>query len=326
MRKRLLEFLACPDCGSDIKGEFEVELLEGELECVGCRRTFSVEQGVPNLLPANLNAESALVAEQFADQWRHYSERRAEYRRQLLDWLSPVEEEFFRGKVVLDGGCGKGRHLLATSDFEPSLVVGVDFGGAAYVAKAACAGRENVEVVRGDMLCLPFKEGVFDYAYSVGVLHHLPDPHRGFQQLVRAIKPGCYLSTWVYGLENNEWIVRYVDPFRKKVSNKLPRPVLRGISKVVAGLLYAAIHGFYRPWQRLFPNVKLPLQAYLLYIARFPHRELEVIVFDQLNPQIAFYLPRQTVETWFEELEETVIGWHNENSWRGFARKPELES
>lgn len=323
MKKRLLELLACPDCGGDVIGDFEGELLEGELKCSGCGRLFSVEQGVPNLLPSALNEEAAVVAEQFADQWRHYSERRAEYRQQLLDWLSPVREEFFRGKLVLDGGCGKGRHLLATSDFGPELVVGLDFGGAAYVAKAACADRENVEVVRGDMLCPPFKEGVFDYGYSVGVLHHLPDPRLGFQQLVHSVKPGGHVSAWVYGLENNEWIVRYVDPFRKGVSDKLPRPILRGLSKILAGVLYAAIHGFYRPWHRLFPNIKLPLQAYLLYIARFPHRELEVIVFDQLNPQIAYYLPRQTFEAWFENLDEVAIGWHNENSWRGFARRPE---
>lgn len=322
MKRRLLELLACPDCGGDVEGVFEDELLEGDLECRGCARSFKVEQGVPNMLPSAVNAEAAVVAEQFAEQWRHYNDRREEYRQQLLDWLSPVSHEFFQGKVVLDGGCGKGRHLLAGSEFGPKLIVGLDFGGAAYVAKAACVERENVEVVRGDLLCPPFKKGVFDYAYSVGVLHHLPDPELGFEQLTQAVKPGGHVSAWVYGLENNEWIVKYVDPFRKSVSGHLPRPLLRGISKALAGVLYAAIHGFYRPWNSLFPQWKLPLQAYLLYIARFPHREIETIVFDQLNPQIAYYLPKETFEDWFDELDEVVIGWHNENSWRGFARRP----
>lgn len=322
MRKTLLAVLACPDCGGDLEGDFEHELENGHLLCHDCRREFPVQHGVPCLLPSQGNALAEQVAGEFAEQWKRYDDRRTEYRQQLLDWLAPVQPEFFAGKLVLDGGCGKGRHLAVTSEFGPEMVVGVDLGEAAYVAREATRGLANVEVVRGDMLRLPFKPGVFNYAYSVGVLHHLPDPRGGFLSMASKVAPGGHLSAWVYGYENNEWIVRLVNPFREHISNRLPRPLLKGLSWMLAGLVLLAARGLYRPWHRRYPERRLFYQDYLLYISGFPHREIETIVYDQLNPKIAFYLPRQEFAGWFAGFADVSIEWHNRNSWRGFARQP----
>lgn len=322
MRARLLPYLKCPDCGGEIHGEFEGELEEGELNCLGCQRTFPVQNGIPSILPSQLDALTAQVAGEFGEQWQRYSERREEYRQQFLDWIRPVPESFFPGKVILDGGCGKGRHLEVASSLGPELVIGVDLGEAIYVAREATRELDNVELVRGDMLNLPFREGVFDYGYSVGVLHHLPDPQRGFQQLVDKIRSGGHVSAWVYGLENNEWIVNFVDPIRHNITNRLPRPVLQALSWVLGWLVVGVARGIYRPWNQRFPGRRLFYQDYLLYISKFPHKEVESIVYDQLNPEIAYYLPKETFESWFEELTEVTIAWHNSNSWRGFASKP----
>jgi SAM-dependent methyltransferase/uncharacterized protein YbaR (Trm112 family) len=321
MKKVLLDFLACPDCRGEIVGDFEGELEEGELRCKDCQRCFPVQQGVPALLPSQANLAALQVAAEFGEQWKRYDEKRTEYRQQFLDWIRPVDPDFFRGKVVLDGGCGKGRHLLAAATFEPKLVIGVDLGEAVYVARQATRELDNVQVVRGDMLCLPFKEGVFDYGYSVGVLHHLPDPQGGFDSVVRVLKPGGHVSAWVYGYENNEWIVSFVNPIRKHITNRMPRPILRAISWFLGGVVLAVTRGIYKPWNRLFPQTRLFYQDYLLYISNFPHREVESIVYDQLNPEIAYYLPKETFQTWFTDLSDVTIEWHNRNSWRGFARK-----
>lgn len=318
----LLQYLACPDCASDIDGAFESELLEGELVCSGCGRLFPVREGVPSMLPLKSNTLAVQVAAEFAEQWKRYDEQRLEYRQQLLDWIEPVQPEFFQGKVVLDGGCGKGRHLQVSSSLGAELVIGVDLGEAAYLARESTRALRNVEVVRGDMLCLPFKDGIFDYAYSVGVLHHLPEPRSGFASLLSKVAPGGYFSAWVYGYENNEWIVALVNPFREHISNRMPRALLKGVSSVLAAGVLTMARWLYRPWHRLFPQVRLFYQDYLLYICDFPRKEIETIVYDQLQPKIAFYLRREEFSSWFEGLENVTIAWHNRNSWRGFARKP----
>ncbi len=322
MKRDLLSLLACPDCRGDIAGEFSDELEEGELHCLGCQRTFPVTLGVPCLLPSSGDQLAVQVASQFAEQWKRYSEWRPEYRQQFLDWIAPVEADFFKDKLVLDGGCGKGRHLRVSAEFQPKLVVGIDLGEAVYVAREGTRHLENVQIVRGDLLCLPFKPGVFDYAYSVGVLHHLPEPPKGFSSIVETVRPDGHISAWVYGYENNEWIVKLVNPIRENITSHLPRFILKALSWCLAGFLVTVIQGFYKPWHQRYPNRRLFYQDYLLYLSQFPFEEIETIVYDQLHPSVAFYIPKEKFVSWFVELQDVVVEWHNRNSWRGFARKP----
>ncbi len=52
----------------------------------------------------------------------------------------------------------------------------------------------SFHVVQGDLLRPPFptavEDGGFDIVYSIGVLHHLPDPLAGFRSLLRFVRPG----------------------------------------------------------------------------------------------------------------------------------------
>ena len=80
----------------------------------------------------------------------------------------------------------------------------------------------------------------FDYAFSVGVLHHLPDPRGGFLSLASKVKPGGHISAWIYGAENNEWITRWVNPVREKITSRIDRRALLAIVKSPGGLCVSA--------------------------------------------------------------------------------------
>ncbi len=321
VKKRLLDYLACPDCLGDVRGDFEGELEHGEIYCLGCARVFQVIHGVPDMRPFQEDSLRLRVAAEFAEQWQHYSQRRELYHQQFFDWVDPVGPEFLVDKVVLDAGCGKGRHLSVTARCGASLVIGVDLGEAAYVAQEATREIGNVQVVRGDLLSLPFKDDAFDYAYSVGVLHHLPEPAAGFHSVLTKVKPRGHISAWVYGYENNQWIVHLLNPIRENVTTKMPRRLLKWCSWVLALVVLGVVRWIYEPWHRSFPDTRLFYQDYLLYISHFPIKEIETIVYDQLNPRVAHYLSKAIFEAWFQDLEEVSVNWHNQNSWRGFARK-----
>ncbi|MGE0492793.1 MAG: methyltransferase domain-containing protein [Vulcanimicrobiota bacterium] len=323
MRREMLEILVCPACRGELECSFDGDHLEsGQLDCSRCGRSYPVVEGVPQML-TEVGSASQSVSDSFGEQWQHYNEQRDLYRQQLLDWLRPVEADFFRDKLVLDAGCGKGRHLLASASFGARLVVGVDLGPASQVARQATSRQPGIEVVRADLMRLPFRPGTFDYAFSVGVLHHLPDPEGGFRSVLDTVKPGGHLSAWVYGRENNGWIIYLVNPFRQHVASRLPRHVLKTVAWALAWVIVALARGIYRPLNRFFPQRRLFYQDYILYLADFPQREVETIVYDHLHPEIAFYLTQDDFTRWFSRLEEVVIGWHNRNSWRGFARRPE---
>lgn len=327
MRKALLEYLCCPRCREELTSEDSSDvLLAGFLFCSSCDTQYEIINGVPQLLVEATEEVSHSVAESFAIQWQEYSEKRPMYRQQFLDWLNPVTAEFFEDKLVLDVGCGKGRHLLESASFGARLVVGVDLGfGSTQVAEEASREFSNTSVVRADIYNLPFRDGVFDYAYAVGVLHHLPDPRLGFKSMVNSVRPGGHVSAWVYGLENNEWIVKYVNPFRIHIASRLPEGALRVLSAAAALILKFVGVGVYKPLEKLLPSVSLFYREYITYISSFPLREIETIVYDHLHPEIAFYLSQAEFGAWFDGFVEPQISWHNKNSWRGFAQLPPSE-
>lgn len=58
MNRDLVEILACPKCKGNLQlrvsEEDEKEVIAGELYCPECSRYYSIEEGIPNLLPPGL--------------------------------------------------------------------------------------------------------------------------------------------------------------------------------------------------------------------------------------------------------------------------------
>jgi len=304
-----------------------VEIVEGELACAGCARKFQIRRGVPRFAAAGeIGEEKAATAENFGWQWQHFTHEDEHYAEQFLGWIAPVEPEFFRGKLVLEGGCGKGRHTRLAAGWGAREVVGVDLSAAVETAHAATRDLANAHIVQADIYNLPFKRALFDYAFSVGVLHHLPDPRAGFVALSKHVRPGGHLSAWVYGAENNEWITRFVSPLRERLTSRISRPALLHLSKIPTAALFAATKLVYGPLNRRQPTRavarRLFYNDYLASLARFGWREQHTIVFDHLVAPTSHYIPREEFENWWREIgaEEVTTGWHNNNSWRGLGR------
>ncbi len=61
MKRDLMKIICCPVCKSDLKltveNENEVEVLTGGLLCQKCNHNYSIEDGIPNLLPPELQKE-----------------------------------------------------------------------------------------------------------------------------------------------------------------------------------------------------------------------------------------------------------------------------
>ncbi|MEX0890715.1 MAG: methyltransferase domain-containing protein [Gemmatimonadota bacterium] len=329
MRERALDLLACPGCGGRLElavaAHEDEHVMTGTLTCAGCARAFPIREGVPRFVeePGEVGVEERRTAEAFGYEWTRYAELAARYRQQFLDWLRPVTPEMFQGRTVLEGGCGKGRHTALAAGFGARAVVAMDLSQAVDAAFANTRHLANAHVVQADLNRPPVGR-VFDYAFSIGVLHHLPDPERGFRALVGRLVPGGAISAWVYGREGNGWIVHGVSPVREHVTSRLPYGVLDALAGLLTVPLWLGTRLLYRPSRGTRLNATLPYAPYLTYIADFPYREQRSIVFDHLVAPVAFYIRRQDFAAWFERagLEGVAIEHHNANSWRGFGRVP----
>jgi SAM-dependent methyltransferase len=334
VKLRLLELLACPACtgelelsgGPGAEGAEEVE--EGRLRCAGCQATYPISNGIPRLLPPAIGWEQERTAETFGWEWSHFVEMHSEYEAQFLDWIHPTPPEFFRDKAVLDAGCGIGRHAYFAASYGAREVVAMDISAAVETARRNLADLPNVHVVQADINNPPFKRpqagGGFDFVYSIGVLHHLPDPRAGFESLLRVVRPGGTIFAWVYGHENNAVVHGFINPVRKIVTKHLGQRQISALSLPLTVLLQALVKGVYGPLRRRSVSRLLPSSAYLTSLSEFSFRQNHNIVFDQLAAPTAFYLKREDFQAWFLEngLEGVDISWRNENSWRGRGRVP----
>ena len=328
MKQSLLQYLRCPECGGTLELSVtktdRLEIMEGELLCQRSH-DFPITRGIPRF--ANLDqveADKAETAAQFGWQWTHFTQADERYAEQFLGWIAPVRPDFFEGKVVLEGGCGKGRHTQLAAAWGARDVIGIDLSAAVESAFEATRSIPNAHIVQADIYRLPFPR-VFDYGFSVGVLHHVPNPREGFKSLASKVKPGGNLSAWVYGAENNEWITRWINPLRESLTSRINPRALLHLSKVPTAAVYLATKLIYRPLnqvgngsmaQHLFYN------DYMLAISSFGWREQHTIVFDHLVAPTAFYISREEFEEWWRAINasEVTISWHNKNSWRGFGR------
>lgn len=306
--------------------------MEGELSCGRCGDRFPIRRGVPRILPdSGVGHDQQRTVDRFGAQWNDFDFLTHYYERQFLGWLGPNGPEDFKGKVVLEGGCGKGRHSTLVSSWGAKDVIAIDLGSAVDTAFRNSRELPNVHVVQADLFRLPVAPHFVDVAFSVGVLHHTPRPREAFLELVRRVKSGGKMIAWVYGRENNEWIVNLVNPIRQNVTSRLPHRVVFEASKVPAAVLWAVSRGVYKPLSRgpLAPlGQRLFYHAYVNVLAEYPFDEVHSIVHDHLTPPIAHYLTREEFEEWFRAagLVDVRLSWHNENSWRGTGIVPAMAS
>lgn len=324
MKETLLQYLACPACDGDLSlasaESYNSEIVSGALRCAGCGKSFPVIAGIPRFADLFADEVQRETAENFGQQWLEFDHVEQHHEKQFLDWIAPVTSEFVSGKTVVEGGCGKGRHTRLIGEWGAKAVIGVDLSVAVEAAYKNTKDLPNVHIIQADIYNLPLKK-VFDYAFSVGVLHHLPNPRAGFASLVKQLRPGGAISAWVYGLENNGWIVNFVNPLREHFTSKLPMRALYWLSYLPTLILWLPLKLVYLPLAKTGLKRFLFYTDYLCYIARFPFREIHNIVHDHLTAPVAFYISRQEFDEWFKdaETERTEIHWHNSNSWRGLG-------
>lgn len=103
----------------------------------------------------------------------------------------------FRGKRLLDLGCGagensvyfaqRGAHCVA-SDYSPGMVE--------IALKLADSNGVEIEGKVINAMAIDFPDNSFDFVYASNLLHHIPDPKIAIQEMYRVLKPGGKACFW----------------------------------------------------------------------------------------------------------------------------------
>lgn len=105
--------------------------------------------------------------------------------------------DFMHGKVVADIGCGNGRlGRLIVPDCE--RYIGIDSSESIVAFPTYIDNFNSVTLVRASATDLPLENDSVDIAICWGVLHHIDDPWRAVDELIRVTKPGGFILVFVY--------------------------------------------------------------------------------------------------------------------------------
>lgn len=249
--------------------------------------------------------------ERFGYSWDHYAELLPQHEEQFLRWTT-LDKSFWRDRHFLDAGCGIGRNSYWPMTYGA-------FGGLAVDVDDRTLGRARQNLakfpdveVRNQSIYEITEADTFDIAFSIGVVHHLSDPDAAVARLARAVKPGGCVLVWLYGRENNGWIVRLFNPLRHAVFSRLPLGLVHALSWPLTALLWCCL------------RMGVPPGPYYRLIRGFSFGHLRAIVFDHMIPRIARYYTRAEAEELLARTGLTDIRttWVNENSWTVIGRKP----
>ncbi len=227
----------------------------------------------------------------FGAQWTRFTDNSGYYGSLELfaDICGPLlEVERIAGATVVDIGSGSGRIVNMLLDAGAAKVVAVEPSAAIDVLRENTRDRaERVRYVHAPGSEIP-GDVAADYVFSIGVIHHIPEPEPVVERAFAVLKPGGRALFWLYGREGNELYLRLVEPLRK-VTTRLPDFLLVGVSHFLNVVLDAYVF--------LCRFLPLPLRAYAReHLARIGRRKRFLTIFDQLNPAWARYYTRRQAE------------------------------
>ncbi|MCA1554839.1 MAG: class I SAM-dependent methyltransferase, partial [Chloroflexi bacterium] len=169
--------------------------------------------------------------------------------------------------VGFDLGCGSGRWAKFVAPRVGMLHCVDASADALAVARRNLASAGNCCFHHASVDELPFASGSMDFAYALGVLHHVPDTHAGLRACVHTLKPGAPLLLYLYyAFDNRPWWFRAlwrVSDVYRRVLVRWPSGVRLFLTTIIAALVYLPLARVARLIESFGLSVEwMPLAAY----------------------------------------------------------------
>jgi len=234
---------------------------------------------------AAMNNIDESVVNGFGKEWDQFdqSELSQEELNEIFDSYFAIFPwgEIPEAAVGFDLGCGSGRWASFVAEKVGFLHCIDPSSEALAVAKKMLKNNSNCKfhLAAAENIPLPYESA--DFGYSLGVLHHTPDPSVGLKSCTSKLKPGAPFLVYLYYAFDNRprWfraIWRLSDVLRRIISN-MPYPLRYGSSQIIAFFVYLPLARTALLLEKLGAKIdSFPL-------AYYRHRDFYVIRNDALD-------------------------------------------
>jgi ubiquinone/menaquinone biosynthesis C-methylase UbiE len=194
-----LPLLADPKTGESLDLRISVQqagrVLTGELR--SSTSVYPIVRGIPRFVPF----KSLHQSRSFGYQWNRWPRVQFDSENvgrpmqghtgrmfeRITGNTAGMTDANLEGQLVLDLGCGPGR-FVEIARRKGARVMAIDHSAAVEAAQRNFSEDDQVCICQGDALALPLKSNSMDGVYSIGVLHHTPDPAQGVMEAARVLR------------------------------------------------------------------------------------------------------------------------------------------
>ena len=275
------------------------KIISGKLE--SNNSSYEIINGIPRFVSSKNYSSS------FGFEWHRWPKVQFEseninkpmenHTRNMFDKITEFQENISGEEVfILDMGVGAGRFADIALEKKFS-VIGVDYSNAIDVAASNLNydNRDDILLIQADALSLPIKNKMVNYVYSIGVLHHTPNPLDGVKESYRVLKNEGEFALCVYGKSSHYDFI--TTQLWRKFFNILS-PLAGNIPPLI--YTYFAINLIW-PIARISRILSLPLRL-LLPIANLPDKKWSYLdTFDSITPSYQSTHTAYEIWRWLDE-------------------------
>lgn len=197
---------------------------------------------VASFVTTALNADRKTV-DSFGEEWNRFASFSDEQLKaageQYFDIVT--EEMLNKNSTVLDIGCGTGRWSKFISP-RVKWVEAIDPGDAVRAAVPFTKTCGNVRVTQAGFGAIPFEKNTFDFVFSLGVVHHLPDTQGAITEAASMVKPNGWLLLYIYyALDQRGVLFRFIfscSNLLRRIISKFPKGLKFFCCELIAIFIY----------------------------------------------------------------------------------------
>ena len=145
-----------------------------------------------------VNSDS-LTIESFGDEWEKFNSfSEKEIGNAGHQYFDIVKKSILnKDAVVLDAGCGSGRWSRYIAP-KVHQIEAIDPSKSIFYAKNNNIDIKNIRFTHAGIQNIPFENESFDFIFSLGVLHHIPNTEEALSELFKKLKNGGSILLYLY--------------------------------------------------------------------------------------------------------------------------------
>ena len=179
----------------------------------------------------------------FGEEWKTYNKILPQHHDEFKLYFDLIDLPALGSKRIGDLGCGIGRWSYFLKDIAKEIVL-IDFSESIFEARKNLSESDNMIFIMADVLNLPFQDDIFDFMFSLGVLHHIPSPALQSVRKLSRLAPE-FLVYLYYALDNRgtlyKLIFYFINLIRQLICNITSPPARSILTEALMWSLYVPI-------------------------------------------------------------------------------------